>query len=271
MGAAIGCIVVPSAKYREEPPARSPTGQRERTFPPAIHERGGLLGLVILWDIDKTLVRPYTGEDLFRSTFQELFGPAQPVPEVEKDGKTDLQIVLEYVGAVAGARQEQAALAHRFLEKLDERSLDAFAPGAFGEVPGADGLLALVMDHGLTNAVFTGNTATRARAKLVSAGIDPSKRFGNFAHGEGFFQGARPSRLDGATRVFEAFPASHFLVVGDSPRDYALAKFLGCPFWQVGHASLPEQELLVGSCEDFLQDAPARFIDKVMGMADADS
>lgn len=220
---------------------------------------GGRPALVLLWDIDKTLVENHNRVDLFAATVAELGGSLPAGWELAFDGMTDLQILREYLAAAGLADvDEQRALA------VFERLSRDFYTGPAADmrpVPGVEEALDACLERGWVNAVFTGNTPARAPLKLRAAGLDPERYFGGFAHGEDLFQGLRPARLDAAERVLGIWPGSPLLVVGDAQLDYQLAEYLRCRFWQVGHAALATSpEVACGREDDFVGERLGRFL-----------
>jgi len=183
---------------------------------------------LVLWDIDGTLLRSgEIGALIFDAAIEKVVGvrPRQPVT---MSGKTDPQIVTEYLTdldhpdvagqiplVLAGIESELAAQAHRI--------------GVGGGVlPGIAELLPRLHGHGeVLQTVLTGNIAPNARLKLAAFGLDAWLNLEMGAFGSDHADRTRlvPVALG---RVAEArgrvFDPAEVWVVGDAPNDLACAR-----------------------------------------------
>ncbi|QGF22789.1 haloacid dehalogenase-like hydrolase [Raineyella fluvialis] len=125
--------------------------------------------IAVYWDIDGTLLLSPPGRaDLYRSTIASL-GGTPVLPSQPRDGLTDRRVGELYLDA-AGM---PLALIDDFLAELDRQSVAYYVEHPREQMPGALAAVADVAGRGWRQAVMSGNTPTRIRTKLATAGIDP--------------------------------------------------------------------------------------------------
>lgn len=193
--------------------------------------------LLVLWDIDGTLLYPIGGGNVEYERAVLAIHPEVDLTEVQTQGKTDRQVVHEYLQA-AGKRVEDAP---RVLEHLDE--LSAHYESAERRIPvlaGVPETLRRVQAHGYVNGLLTGNTRTRALRKLRGAGLALEL----IAWEQSFFGADSPTRGDVTRRARERYPDRPMVIIGDTPLDGAAAAQAGLPFIAVstGHYGAAELE-----------------------------
>ena len=199
-------------------------------------------------------MRTLQGGDEFFAALSCLYGSDLARPCVQKDGKSDGEIAREYLHAVGGESNLGP-----FMQKLDECSIRSISSGErkLEPVEGVGALLGTLGESGVTNGIYTGNTAMRARVKIEAAGLD----WGLFDERAVFCQGSRPSRFHEAERVRHAFPSEKMIVVGDAQADYELALVLNALFWHVGDAKITaDPRVCLGESPDFSGDHATAFL-----------
>ena len=186
------------------------------------------MGRLVLWDIDGTLVR--TGEIgavVFDRAIEKVLG-FSPTDRVRMSGKTDPQIVLEYL-----ALAERADADHHLpaiLTQLErELAAEAHQIGAHGTVlPGVTQLLPrLAGDDEMDQTVLTGNIEGNAWLKLAAFGLDRWLNLPMGAYGSDHADRTRlvPVALDKvAAARGRRYELDEVWVVGDSPNDLACAR-----------------------------------------------
>jgi phosphoglycolate phosphatase len=186
---------------------------------------------LILWDIDGTLVRVGDiGAVIFDVAIERRFG-RPPSSRVVMSGKTDPQIVLEYLTAfdIPDAHTHLPAI----LDDIEtELAAQAQAIGTQGTVlPGVAELLARFdADDDVVQTVLTGNIAANARVKLAAFGLDRWLHLDMGAYGSDHAD--RTELVPIARRKVEeamglTFTADEIWVVGDAPNDLACARAAG--------------------------------------------
>lgn len=179
--------------------------------------------LLILWDIDGTLLQPAgQGNNEYECAIRHVL-PSVTLNNVVTHGKTDLQIVNEYLQAV----DDRDANILKIMERLDV--LSSRFDTDTGRIPALDGVNEALSDaheRGYTNGLLTGNTLARAMNKLRGAGVVPSL----ISWEESFFGATTSQRAELTTRARRAFPGRAMVVIGDTPSDGNAAAYAGIPF-----------------------------------------
>ena len=203
---------------------------------------------LVLWDIDGTLVRAgELGAVVFEDALEAVYGE-RPSGRVRMSGKTDPQIVDEYLEMMgwdaAGADQVLVELAARLAASESQLRREGTA------LPGARELLArLARTAGVVSSILTGNIAPNARVKLRAFGLDGLVDFEVGAYGSDnrdrtALVPVALGRVAGRDGVV-LHPAQVW-VVGDTPRDLACAEAAGarCLLVATGRFGFEELEAL---------------------------
>jgi phosphoglycolate phosphatase len=200
---------------------------------------------LLLFDIDGTLVRAgELGGAVFNRALEAVIGQL-PTERVFMSGKTDPQIVREYLALM---ELDDPSHLPAVLAQL-EKELEA-ASGQLAEVghtcPGAPELLAaLAQDDRVHLSVLTGNIAPNAVLKLSAFGLEKWLDLETGAYGSDDEDRralvpialARLAELRGA-----CVPPDQTWVIGDTPRDLECAQVAGahCLLVATGRFGLPE-------------------------------
>jgi len=194
---------------------------------------------LLLFDIDGTLVNAGgAGRRALEEAMEHHLGDTVRREEawlagLKLDGMTDRLIV----------REAMMGVGHPFDEGLCGRILDTYAdflerqirgPG-YRVLPGVEPLLAELAARRSTVGLCTGNILRGARIKLARGGLD--RHFG-FAEGDvyGFASDGEARELivaaalrRASARLGRKVDPREALVIGDTPRDIAAARAVGCP------------------------------------------
>jgi len=186
---------------------------------------------LVLWDIDGTLVRAgEVGALIFDRAIEKTIG-RPPSRRILMSGKTDPQIVLEYLAEfdLPDAHTHLPAILEGIEAELAARAHEVSARGAV--LPGIAELLPrLAADDDVVQTVLTGNIAPNARVKVAAFGLD---RWLNLEMGAfGSDDRNRNALVPVAVAKVEAaggrrFGPDEVWVVGDSPNDLACARAAG--------------------------------------------
>jgi phosphoglycolate phosphatase-like HAD superfamily hydrolase len=206
-----------------------------------------VVATLVLWDIDGTLVRAGdVGAAVFDDALEEVLG-RRPPERVRMSGKTDPQIVGEYL-AMLGL-PDTPAIVDDVCEAL-ARCLAAAADRLVGEghaCLGAEAaLMGLADAGGVVSTAVTGNIEPNAQVKLAAYGLDRWLDLGVGAYGSDARD--RDHLVPIAVgRVQERYGGdvdrSRTWVVGDTPRDLACARAGGVRCLLVGTGRTPAAEL----------------------------
>lgn len=183
---------------------------------------------LVLWDVDGTLVDTHgIGGAVFDRVLERLLGTAPP-RRLNLSGKTDPQILREYL-QLMGVDDPDGRLP-ALLEGLEAEV--AAAAGALAEtgnaMVGVPELLArLAEEETVAQTVLTGNTMANAAVKLKAVGLDRWLDLAIGAYGSDHADRLElvPIALDRARRVrgLDVGPSLTW-VVGDSANDLACAR-----------------------------------------------
>jgi len=184
--------------------------------------------IIVLWDIDGTLIRSGgAGKLAMESALRSAFGLTEIFDNVPYSGRTDVAIVGDLLLAhdLPATEENRAKLRDAYLQELPARLVSAG-----GEIlPGIPAILeGLQRSEDVVQGLLTGNVRRGARVKLEHFGI-----WDFFGHGG--FGDLHTDRNDVAREAIQATsehlgrPAngSEIWVVGDTPHDISCARAIG--------------------------------------------
>jgi len=191
----------------------------------------------VLWDVDGTLLlNGAKAGTLYDEAIEHVSGYAPGGTRPGEHGKTDGQIIAERLAQYDLDPELHAAVGAR----LDELSVVASSSTHRRQAaPGVQDALAAVLEAGWTNALLTGNSPTRARAKLSGAGIDVQA----FDWEHSFFGDRARQRTEITAAARDALAGVPSVIVGDTPSDDAAAAAAGIPFIAVATGVFSADEL----------------------------
>jgi phosphoglycolate phosphatase len=213
---------------------------------------------LVLWDIDGTLVRVgRVGSYAFANAVENVTG-MRPAREILMSGKTDLQIVREFLdtmrvpdaGDLVPDVLVQLALELQRTE-AEMRRIGSVLPGV-GEL-----LRSLSEDAHTTQTVVTGNIAPNAALKLKVFGLDEWLDLEIGAYGSDREQRRElvPIALERAQRIRGLrFDLRNVWVVGDTPADLECARVAGARSLLVATGRTPFSELEALGADAVLPD-----------------
>jgi phosphoglycolate phosphatase-like HAD superfamily hydrolase len=173
-------------------------------------------------------------------------GEVQLLDLPSRHGKTDRQIVREYLEAANVDSAELARVTQR-LEALSKRHYVA-SKTARQLLPGIKKALTAAASLGFTNALFTGNSQSRAEVKLDGAGLERKI----FDWNQSFFGSTHEDRP--AMARYAARRVKRGVIIGDTPADGVAAQVAGFAFIGVATGIYPEEVLLAANPVACLHD-----------------
>jgi phosphoglycolate phosphatase-like HAD superfamily hydrolase len=213
---------------------------------------------LILWDVDGTLIHSSgIGAAVFDRALERVVGTA-PMSTLVLGGKTDPQIALEYMEAMAVDDADgKLALVLEAVEAEVAAAATLLAETG-NAMPGVPELLArLHAEEGVHQSLLTGNTAANAAVKVTAFGLQQwlDLEVGAYGSDHADRRELVPIAVERARRLrgWDVDAAAAW-VVGDTANDLACARAGGarCLLVATGKVSLKELEGLGADC--VLQD-----------------
>ncbi|MFI9273949.1 HAD family hydrolase [Kitasatospora sp. NPDC052896] len=182
------------------------------------------MALIILWDIDHTLIdNAGVSKEIYAAAF-EAVAHCQPSGPAVTAGRTDRLIMREMFDRDGLAQPAwntvQAALEAAGRERLEELRLRGRA------LPGArDALIAVAQEPGIISSVLTGNIAANARMKLAAFGLEGLVDLEVGAYGADYLERAAlvPVACDRIRAAYSVPEGTAVALIGDTPRDVEAA------------------------------------------------
>lgn len=226
----------------------------------ACRYRCSVLRRLLLWDVDGTLVRAGDlGAAVFDLALEGVLG-LRPPSRIRMSGKTDPQIVAEYLAELEVEHDDE--LVSAILVGVEKHLADAAAEGVLAAgghaCPGvADVLAELAGDSRVVSTLVTGNIRANARVKVAAWGLDRWFDLDIGAYGSDDADRNRlvPVSLRRvAQRYGTAIDPSDAWVIGDTPRDLECARAAGAKCLLVGTGRYPAVELAALGADEVLGD-----------------
>lgn len=215
---------------------------------------------LLLWDVDGTLVRAGDlGAAVFDLALESILG-LRPATRVGMSGKTDPQIVREYLDQLEV--EEGDELVRSILDSVEAHLADAAGAGELAAggyaCPGVADLLAeLSADDRVVSTLVTGNIRANARLKVAAWGLDPWLDLEVGAYGSDHWDRNLlvPVALERVEQVYgvRLSPADAW-VIGDTPRDLECAEAAGARCLLVGTGRYPAIQLAPLGADAVLDD-----------------
>jgi phosphoglycolate phosphatase-like HAD superfamily hydrolase len=215
---------------------------------------------LVLWDVDGTLIRAGDiGAAVFDSAIEAVLG-VHPGQRIQMSGKTDPQIVAEYLDQLEIA--EADGMIDAVLARAARDLADAAAAGVLTRegyaCPGVGDLLeAIAGEPDVISSLLTGNILPNAITKVSAFGLDRWLRIGLGAYGSDHRDRNQlvPIALG---RVEEELglrvDPTDVWVVGDTPRDCECALAAGVRCLLVGTGRFTASELATLGADAVLDD-----------------
>lgn len=195
-----------------------------------------LAGVLLLWDIDGTLVlHAPSSRDRHAHAVATVTG--EIVTPIEAGtGKTDRQIMMELFGTHQ-PDDDEISRAFAVIDSVTEQDL-AQSPSI--SLPGVVNVLRILAARGVVHSVLTGNSPKRAELKLRSAGL------ANFFDlSSGFFGDKHENRLQlvASAASSMAHRERQPIIVGDTPLDIIAAQASVVPVIGVASGTFSREQL----------------------------
>jgi phosphoglycolate phosphatase len=183
--------------------------------------------LLLLWDIDCTLlVSGGAGEEALRQSLLNKFGIIDDLSDIEIAGRTDMLIAMDVAKKFVDHNIEPKEFLDGYLEYLQQ-----LLPKKQGRrCPGVKEILDWSHAHPeVHNALLTGNLQRGAFLKLKHYQLDSYFEFGAFSDDSHDRNKLGPIALERARKhLNKDFHIEYTWVIGDTPKDIACGRALGC-------------------------------------------
>jgi phosphoglycolate phosphatase len=201
--------------------------------------------ILLLWDIDGTLISTKgCGREAIRQALLNDFGILDDLGDLEMAGRTDLSIFEDICKRHPGHPMTPQSLSESYLGILP-RLLKTSKGGIVH--PGVRDILDWTNKHPeVHDALLTGNLKKGAFHKLEHFNLKHYFEFGAFADDSAERNKLGPIVLERARQILERdFHIEYTWVIGDTPKDIACARALGCNVLAVatGDYSVEQLEL----------------------------
>lgn len=218
--------------------------------------------VLFLFDIDGTLLLSGgAGLRALERAFLDLHGMSGAMEGIPPDGKTDPFIVEEIFHHRLGRRPtavEQGTLLDKYLGHLASEVRDS---QRFQIMPGVGPALDLLLHHGATIGLATGNILDGARIKLEHGQLWHRFAFGGYASDAADRSEVVACAIRrGEAHAGRSFAPKEIFVVGDTPRDVAAAHACGAVALGVATGPHPAKNLLSAGADvvfETLEEFPA--------------
>ena len=231
---------------------------RAGSVSPHLRYGGRVLRRLLLWDIDGTLVRAGDlGAAVFDLALEDAFG-RRPDTRVLMSGKTDPQIVREYLALMHIAEEEHhvPTVVGHLERRMAAGAEELRATGT--TCPGVEALLETVAaDRRVLSSVLTGNIAPNAVVKLAAFGLERwlDLEVGAYGSDHDDRRMLVPLAMTRAATARGArFDPDDVWVIGDSERDLHCARAGGVHCLLVGTGRTPAEELAVLGADAVVDD-----------------
>jgi phosphoglycolate phosphatase len=226
--------------------------------------------LLILWDIDGTLIRSGgLAAEIFELALATVIGEV-PRKRVRMSGKTDPQIISEYL-AMMDVRDPGVLPAVLELAEQELAASESLLSEQGSICAGVYDLLERLSAYDtVTQTLLTGNVAPNARVKLRAFGLDHFIDFEIGAYGSDHAERTSlvPIALDRAERIRSLHvDPDRTWVMGDTPNDAACARAGGVRCLLVASGTYSVDELRLQPADATLADLSDT--DLVMGLIGA--
>lgn len=218
--------------------------------------------LLILWDIDKTLVD--TGAlagRLCDDAFERLSGRKRSMPFVT-DGSTDALIIMELfrLHDLAADHLSPAVIAEAYQEAFDTLR-DQWHEHARPAVGATEALSTLAGADHVVQSVVTGNVAVNAEAKLAAVGLADHLDFEIGGYGSDDHKARADlvtlARQRASVKYGVPFRPGNTVLVGDTPKDVAAGLVGGARVIAVASGAFGVDELAEAGPHAVLPDLSA--------------
>jgi phosphoglycolate phosphatase len=216
--------------------------------------------VAVLFDVDETLV--HTGGSGARSwsaAFEKLHGVAADIGQHSSAGETDPQVARETFRGVLGRDPTAEELDHLYAQYLLHLADDIWISEQYKVLPGAEQILARLVEAGVILGLVSGAMEGAARTKLMPANLNRFFLFGAYGSDSADRGELTSLAITKAARLHDTLTADQVFVVGDTPRDIDAAKHAGAVSIAVATGRYSTDELLAAGATHVLASLERAF------------
>ena len=209
--------------------------------------------VAVLFDVDETLV--HTGGSGARSrsaAFERLHGVAADIGQHSSAGETDPQVARETFRGVLGRDPTAEELDHIYAQYLLHLADDIWTSEQYKVLPGAEQILARLVEAGVILGLVSGAMEGGARTKLMPANLNRFFLFGAYGSDSADRGELTSIAIAKAARLHDTLTPDQVFVVGDTPRDIDAAKHAGAVSIAVATGRYSTDELLAAGATHVL-------------------
>jgi phosphoglycolate phosphatase len=214
----------------------------------------------VLFDVDETLV--HTGGSGARSwsaAFEKLHGVAADIGQHSSAGETDPQVARETFRGVLGRDPTAEELDHIYAQYLLHLADDIWISEQYKVLPGAEQILARLVEAGVILGLVSGAMEGAARTKLMPANLNRFFLFGAYGSDSADRGELTSLAITKAARLHDTLSPDQVFVVGDTPRDVDAAKHAGAVSIAVATGRYSTDELLAAGATHVLASLEQAF------------
>ena len=210
---------------------------------------------LILWDVDGTLVEMGRGREDKHHRAIELISERSISKQIRRGGQTDFEIISELVRV----NDIDPGVIPSALDLLDKLTNDELQRQPLLATPNAKSTIDEFAKRGYTNGLLTGNTRSRAIAKLDSAGL--IKQINQLYFYDGQLAHNRYQLGQYVSESLSRLGIHDVLIVGDTPLDIQASRSAGFSCVAVATGSFSSNDLASYDPDFLIQDLFVGFDD----------
>jgi phosphoglycolate phosphatase len=185
--------------------------------------------MAVVFDIDATLITTGgAGADAWRRAFDDLYHQAASIEDYSESGMPDTEVAKTTFEHVIGREPSARELAKLMMRYLEHLPATVAASAGYRVLPGVYDQLKQLRGIGALLGLTTGNVEAAAHIKLARGDLNRFFVFGGYGSDSADRGELTRIAIERGGRILgQALDPQSVLVVGDTPRDVAAARYAG--------------------------------------------